>query len=50
LHEKWEYFVPGFTSALSLVRQYRKLEGLELVQIGYKAESQQPAEEAATCS
>lgn len=50
LHGKREYFDPYFVTAASIVRQYRKLDGLELLQIGYKAESEQPAEDAAACS
>nr|WP_067289816.1 hypothetical protein [Marinobacterium profundum] len=50
LHDKREYFDPGFTSALSLVRQYRKLDGLELTQIGHSKVTQEPAEADPVCS
>lgn len=34
LYEKTEYHTCDFTTAKSLVRQYKKLEGLELIKIG----------------
>ena len=36
LYEKTEYHTCDFTTAKSLVCQYKKLEGLELIQIGGK--------------
>lgn len=37
LYEKTEYHTCDFTTAKSLVRQYKKLEGLELIKIGGKS-------------
>ncbi|MEM5552368.1 hypothetical protein WNY63_16710 [Pseudoalteromonas neustonica] len=36
LYEKTEYHTCDFTTAKSLVRQYKKLDGLELIKIGGK--------------
>ncbi|MEQ5119521.1 hypothetical protein [Morganella morganii] len=35
LHEKYDYCVPFFNRASTLVRQYRKIDGLELQQLGW---------------
>lgn len=36
LNKKFVVFLPTFTSPTALVRQYKKLDGLELVEIGFK--------------